>query len=66
MQPPGRNRTRWVIRDVDELTIQAVKSLAASANQSVGYTLDQIVEYFGRKVEFDEDKPLKWHLPSDW
>jgi hypothetical protein len=58
-------KQRWVIH-CDPLTIAAVKALAASKKQSIGYTLDQAVEYFSRKVTFDGDKPLNWDLPDDF
>jgi hypothetical protein len=58
-------KTRWVVH-CDPLTVAAVKALAASGHYSIGYVLDQAVEYFSRKVQFDEDKPLQWVLPDDF
>jgi hypothetical protein len=50
----------------DPLTIQAIKSLAATKRQSMGRTLDQAVEYFSRKIVIEPDKPLHWQLPEDY
>lgn len=61
----GTQKQRWVVH-CDPLTVQAVKALASSSGFSIGHVLDTAVEYFSRKVEFDEDKPLKWSLPSDF
>lgn len=56
---------RWVVH-VDPLTAASIKTLAVAKHQSVGYTLDQAVEYFARKIKFDKDKPLQWALPDDF
>lgn len=56
---------RWVVW-CDPLTIQAIKSLAATKRQSMGRTLDQAVEYFSRKIVIEPDKPLHWQLPEDY
>jgi hypothetical protein len=61
----GDRPQRWVVH-CDPLTIAAIKTLAAAKKQSIGYTLDQAVEYFSRKVQFVEDKPLHWMLPDDF
>lgn len=58
-------KDRWVVH-CDPLTIAAIKTLAVAKKQSIGYTLDQAVEYFSRKVQFSEDTPLKWELPDDF
>lgn len=58
-------KARWVVH-CDPLTIASVKVLAATKKQSIGYTLDQAVEYFGRKVQFEKEHPLKWELPDDF
>lgn len=58
-------KDRWVVH-CDPLTIATVKALAAAKKQSIGYTLDQAIEYFSRKVQLDKDKPLKWELPHDF
>ncbi len=59
-------KQRWVVNNVDELTIAAVKTLATSKGYSMGYVIDLAVEYFSRKVIFEKDKPLHWSLPDDF
>lgn len=66
MNPATPDKYRWVIQNVDALTIASIKTLAATSHQSIGHTLDQAVEYFCRKLVFDKDKPLKWTLPDDF
>ena len=61
----SRNRYRWVVQ-CDPLTAASIKVLAAAQHKSIGYTLDQAVEYFSRKVQFTKDEPLKWRLPDDF
>jgi hypothetical protein len=61
----GAEKVRWVV-NCDPLTIEAVKTLAASGHYSIGYVLDMCVEYFSRKVSFDEKHPLKWYQPDDF
>jgi hypothetical protein len=61
-----RDKQRWVVNNVDTLTVASIKVLATSKHQSVGYTLDQAVEYFSRKVKFTKEHPLKWELPDDF
>ncbi len=60
------DKQRWVVLHVDRLTVEAIKSLAAMSQQSIGYTLDQAVEYFARKVNYDPEQPRKWYLPDDF
>jgi hypothetical protein len=60
------DKQRWVIHNVDPLTIASIKTLAIAKRQSIGYTLDQAVEYFCRKVQLSKDQPLKWTLPDDF
>jgi hypothetical protein len=60
------DKQRWVVNNVDSLSVASLKVLAASKGQSIGYTLDQAIEYFSRKVVFDKDKPLSWSLPDDF
>lgn len=60
------NKQRWVVNNVDELTIAVVKTLATSKGYSMGFVLDLAVEYFGRKVRFENGKPLTWSLPDDF
>jgi antitoxin component of RelBE/YafQ-DinJ toxin-antitoxin module len=62
---PLSKKQRWVVH-CDDLTVATLKTLAATSHQSIGYTLDQAVEYFARKVQFEKDKPLKWSLPDDF
>jgi hypothetical protein len=59
------DRQRWVVK-CDPLTVAVIKSLAATGHYSMGYVLDMCVEYFGRKVHFDKDKPLQWYPPDDF
>ena len=60
------NKQRWVVNNVDELTIDVVKQLASANKQSMGYTLDQAVEYFSRKIRLSDGPPFTWQLPDDF
>jgi len=66
MDVPGVNKQRWVVLNVDPLTVDAVKALAAAKRWSVGHTLDTAVEYFSRKVNLYDGAPGKWDLPDDF
>jgi hypothetical protein len=61
-----RDKQRFVVNNVDSLTVASVKVLATSSHQTMGRILDLAVEYFSRKVVFEKDKPLKWSLPDDF
>jgi hypothetical protein len=66
MNTPGTDKQRWVVNNVDPLTIDVIKTLATSNKQSMGHTLDQVVEYFSRKIVISTDKPFTWQLPDDF
>lgn len=66
MQVPTGRKQRWVISNVDEMTVRSVKVLAGSGHYSMGYVLDMAVEYFSRKIVLEGDKPLQWSLPDDY
>ena len=53
-----RDRTRWVLTNVDQLTVDTVKSMS--------YTVDQAVEYFARKITLSSKTPFRWMLPDDF
>ena len=57
-------KQRWVVNNVDELTVATVKVLATSRGYTMGYVIDLAVEYFSRKVIFEKDKTLAWSLPD--
>jgi len=59
-------KQRWVVNNVDELTVATVKVLATSRGYTMGYVIDLAVEYFSRKVIFEKDKTLAWSLPDDF
>jgi hypothetical protein len=66
MDIPGTQKQRWVVYGVDPLTIASLKVLATSSGYSTGHVLDLVVEYFGKKIRFEADRPLKWSLPDDF
>jgi len=66
MRVSSEERERWVINDVEPITKDAVRELAARHHVRIGEVLDQAVELFCQQLGTSISLPEGWRKPREW